>query len=142
MARRPLSERLATERERIAKLQENVRRLEAQERKTERAKDTRRKVLLGALVMNELERDTDMATELRRWLAERLPDYLTRDHDRDVMARFMGDGGAGERGSRDGGKGTGTGTGSAGDVTNDGGGDGILSAPSPASDRGGYDDGR
>ena len=55
MARRPLSERLQAERERIVKLQENVRRLEAQERKTERAKDTRRKVLLGALVMDELE---------------------------------------------------------------------------------------
>ena len=89
MARRPLSERLAAERERIAKLQENVRKLEAQERKTERAKDTRRKVLLGALVMDELERDTAMAGELRRWLADRLPDYLTRDHDREVMARFI-----------------------------------------------------
>ena len=142
MARRPLSERLAAERERIAKLQENVRRLEAQERKTERAKDTRRKVLLGALVMDELERDTGMATELRRWLADRLPDYLARDHDRDVMAQFMDDGGMGERGSRRGGEGAVMGASSAGDLTNDGRSDGASPAPSPASDLGRYDDGR
>ena len=142
MARRPISERLAAERQRIAKLQENVRRLEAQERKTERAKDTRRKVLLGALVMDELERDTGKASELRRWLAERLPDYLTRDHDRNVMARFMDDGGAGEHGDQRGGEEATTGTSSAGDLTNDGGGDGASSAPFPATDRSGYDDGR
>ena len=92
MARRPLSERLTAERERVAKAHERVRKLEAQERKTERAKDTRRKVLLGALVMEELERDTPMRSELERWLAERLPGYLIREHDRDVMAQFM-DGG-------------------------------------------------
>lgn len=138
MARRPISERLQAERERIAKLQENVRRLEAQERKTERAKDTRRKVLLGALVMDELERDTGMANELRRWLADRLPGYLTRDHDRDVMARFMEDDGAIERAN----EGDQSNVGTAGDLTNDGGGDGAPSVPSPATDRGGYGDGR
>ena len=142
MARRPISERLAAERERIAKLQENVRKLEAQERKTERAKDTRRKVLLGALVMDELERDTDMADELRRWLAERLPDYLTRDHDRDVMARFMDGDGANDRGDQHGGEGTTTDASSAGDLTNDGRGKDASAVPSLASDRGGYDDGR
>ena len=142
MARRPLSERLAAERERIAKLQENVRRLEAKERKIERAKDTRRKVLLGALVMDELERETGMANELRRWLVERLPDYLTRDHDRDVMARFTDGGEAKERDNQRGGEGAATGASSAGDLTNDGSGDGASSAPSPATDRGGYDDGR
>ena len=89
MVRRPLSERLAAERERVVKAHERVRKLEAQERKTERAKDTRRKVLLGALVVDELERSGAMADELRRWLNERLPGYLTRDHDREVMARFM-----------------------------------------------------
>ena len=89
MARRPLSERLATERERIARLQDKVRKLEAQERRTERSRDTRRKVLLGALVMDELERGSAMSGELRWWLAERLPDYLQRDNDREVMARFM-----------------------------------------------------
>ena len=112
MTRRPLAERLAAERECIAKLQDNVRRLEAQERKTERAKDTRRKVLLGALVMDELERDTTMANELQLWLADRLPDYLTRDHDRDVMARFM-----------DGDRSGDTADGSVGDPTNDAGSD-------------------
>lgn len=127
MSRRPLSERLTAERERMAKLQEKVRKLEAQERKTERAKDTRRKVLLGALVMDELERDGAMADELRRWLADRLPDYLTRDHDRDVMARFMG-GDAPD--------------GSVGDPTKDGHGLGTPSDPSSAPDAGGRDDER
>lgn len=128
MARRPLAERLATERERVAKLQDNVRRLEAQERKTERAKDTRRKVLLGTLVMDELERDTAMANGLRRWLAERLPDTLTRDHDRHVMARFMNRDGSSEAP-----------TGSVGDPSNDPDGISARVAPSPALDPGGRD---
>ena len=115
----------------MAKLQDKVRKLEAQERRTERAKDTRRKVLLGALVMDELERDTVMSGELRRWLANRIPDYLTRDHDRDVMARFMGGDGTGD-----------IDVGSAGDLTNDGGEDEAPSAPSPVLGRHGDDHGR
>ena len=79
-----------------------------------------------------------MASELRRWLAERLPDYLTRDHDRDVMAQFMDGGGANDRDV----EGSGTDVRSAGDLTNDGSGDGASAAPSPASGSGGYDDGR
>lgn len=128
MARRPLSERLAAERERMAKLQDKVRKLEAQERRTERSRDTRRKVLLGALVMDELERDTPMSGELRRWLAERLPGYLQRDNDRYVMARFM-DGEAPAS--------------SMGDPTNGRGDDASTPpSPSPAPDPGGYDGGR
>ena len=89
MAHRPLSERLAAERERAAKAQERVRRLEKQERATERANQKRREALLGMLVLDELKRETAMAGELRRWLHERLPNTLTRDRDREIMAAFL-----------------------------------------------------
>lgn len=91
MARRPLADRLAAERTRIAQAQERVRALEAQERKSGRAMDTRRKVLLGTLVIDELAADGPFAAELGRWLRQRLPHTLTRDTDRALMAQYLGE---------------------------------------------------
>lgn len=89
MARRTVEERIAAERERRAKSDARLKALQAQASKTERARDTRRKVLLGALVMDELTVRGPLAETLDRWLRERLPGHLTRDTDRELMAHFL-----------------------------------------------------
>lgn len=60
----------------------------AAEQKAKRSTDTRRKVLLGAWVMAQLE-DPKQGPVLRAWLADSLPRWLTRDDDREILADFM-----------------------------------------------------
>ncbi|MGO7888892.1 mobilization protein, partial [Rhizobium ruizarguesonis] len=52
----------------------------------ERAIDTRRKVLIGALVLHrrENERDVHIGGGLAAWRRSELPKFLTRDGDRDL----------------------------------------------------------
>ena len=60
--------------------------------KQERANDTRRKVLLGALVLHRLEngKDEEFARRLRDWLKRELPDFLTRLRQRNgIGARAL-----------------------------------------------------
>ena len=59
--------------------------------KQERANDTRRKVLLGALVLHRLEngKDEEFARRLRDWLKRELPDFLTRDTDKALFAELI-----------------------------------------------------
>lgn len=90
MARRTVEERIAAERERRAKSDARLKALQAQASKTERARDTRRKVLLGALVIDELTTQGPLAETLDRWLRERLPGYLSRETDRELMEQFLG----------------------------------------------------
>lgn len=89
MPRRTIAERIAAEKERRDKLDANLKTLQAQSAKVERAKDTRRKVLLGTLVMEELNASGAFTDTLTRWLRQRLPATLTRDTDRELMADFM-----------------------------------------------------
>nr|WP_205923369.1 mobilization protein [Rhizobium leguminosarum] len=72
--------------ERLAQLEAQKKTLQARLNKQERAKDTRRKVLLGALVLHRLEagRD-DFSKNLGDWLRRELPGFLTRDADREVL---------------------------------------------------------
>ena len=90
MARRPLSERIAAERERAAKANERIRKLEAQERRIETAKAKRQDALIAAVIRSELDRDTDEGRRLRNWLARTLDRHLERDVDRELMAPFLG----------------------------------------------------
>ena len=81
MARRTIEQK-------IAHLEEQKRSLQARLGKQERARDTRRKILLGALV---LQRMTNSANEvdvawLKSWMSRELPDFLTRDADRLLLA--------------------------------------------------------
>ena len=74
--------------QKIAHLDEQKRSLQARLGKQERARDTRRKILLGALV---LQRVTNSANEadvawLKSWMARELPDFLTRDVDRLLLS--------------------------------------------------------
>lgn len=80
MARRTIEERLA-------QLEAQKKALKARLGKEERAKDTRRKVLLGALVLHRLEsgKDEEFSRRLREWLKRELPGFLTRDGDKELF---------------------------------------------------------
>jgi hypothetical protein len=66
--------------------------LKARLAKQERANDTRRKVLLGALVLHRLEngKDEEFSRRLREWLKRELPDFLTRPGDKELFADLIG----------------------------------------------------
>jgi len=85
MARKSISER-------IAQLVAQKKALQARAGKQERANDTRRKVLLGALVLHRLENtgDAEFSKRLGDWLRRELPDFLTRDSDKALLADLFG----------------------------------------------------
>lgn len=76
MARRSIAERLA-------QLEAQRKTLQSRLGKQERAKDTRRKILLGAFVLHRLEKPdaSESSKNLRAWLAKELPKFLSRDDD-------------------------------------------------------------
>ncbi|WSH67931.1 mobilization protein (plasmid) [Rhizobium ruizarguesonis] len=73
--------------ERLAQLEAQRKTLQIRLSKQERAIDTRRKVLIGALVLHRLEHDRDgqIGGRLAEWLRRELPKFLTRDGDRDLF---------------------------------------------------------
>jgi hypothetical protein len=73
--------------QRIAELETRKKTLKARLGKQERARDTRRKILLGALVLHRLEHshDADFTRRLRDWLQKELPGFLTREGDSDLF---------------------------------------------------------
>ncbi|WLS12041.1 mobilization protein (plasmid) [Shinella sumterensis] len=69
--------------QRLAELEAQRTALKARLGKQERANDTRRKVLLGALVLHRLETGHDaFSRNLADWLRRELPGFLTRDNDK------------------------------------------------------------
>lgn len=70
--------------ERLAQLDAQRKTLQARLAKQQRAQDTRRKILLGALVLHRLETEADAAfsRQLAAWLRRELPGFLTRDADK------------------------------------------------------------
>jgi len=87
MARRSIAER-------IAQLEARKKALQARLSKQERAIDTRRKVLLGALVLQRLEtsHDPEFTRRLKDWLKRELPGFLTRENDRALFPEFIDQG--------------------------------------------------
>ena len=85
MARRSIEERLA-------QLDARRKTLQARLGKQDRANDTRRKVLLGALLLRRLEssNDPELVNRLREWLRRELPGFLTRDGDLALFADILG----------------------------------------------------
>ncbi|MBY5886578.1 mobilization protein (plasmid) [Rhizobium ruizarguesonis] len=77
--------------ERLAQLEAQRRTLQIRLSKQERAIDTRRKVLIGALVLHRLENDRDVQIGggLAEWLRRELPKFLTRDGDRDLFDALL-----------------------------------------------------
>ncbi|WP_112313477.1 mobilization protein [Pseudogemmobacter bohemicus] len=84
--------------ERLAQLDAQRAALKARLSKQERANDTRRKVLLGALVLHRLEngKDEEFSRRLGEWLKRELPDFLTRDGDKELFADLIGSAPTGE----------------------------------------------
>ncbi len=73
--------------ERLAQIDAQRKTLKARLGKQERAQDTRRKVLLGALVLHRLENsgNEEFSRRLGDWLRRELPGFLTRDGDKDLF---------------------------------------------------------
>lgn len=84
MARRSIDQR-------IAELEEQAKALKARKAKTDRANDTRRKVLLGSLLLRDIETENESSKPLRNWLLKELPGFLTRDHDRQIFEELLAD---------------------------------------------------
>ncbi len=82
MARRDIDQR-------IAELEEQAKALKARKAATERANETRRTVVLGSLILQEIDKDTEASKALRSWLAKELPEKLTRDRDREIFAELL-----------------------------------------------------
>lgn len=75
--------------ERIAQLEAQKKTLQARLGKQERAKDTRRKVLLGAFLLHRLENDRDFGPVLKDWVRRELPDFLVRPDDKALFAELL-----------------------------------------------------
>lgn len=73
--------------QRIAELEEQKKSLVARLGQQQKARDTRRKILLGSCVLHHLTQpdDTEFVPQLTEWLRQNLPEFLTRDHDRDLF---------------------------------------------------------
>ncbi|TFZ54949.1 mobilization protein [Methylorubrum sp. Q1] len=78
--------------QRLAQLDAQRAALKARQSKQDRAIDTRRKVLLGALVLQRLEAGHDPAftQRLTDWLRRELPGFLTREADKALFADLIG----------------------------------------------------
>ena len=86
MAKRSIAERLA-------QLEAQRRALQTKLGKQERAKDTRRKVLLGAFLLHRLEKGGDAFSkqQLPDWLRRELPKFITRDEDAALFDDLLGE---------------------------------------------------
>lgn len=82
MARRSIDQRIAV-------LEEQAKALKARKASTERANDTRRTVVLGSMVLREIDKDTAASKTLRAWLAKELPANLPRDRDHEIFAELL-----------------------------------------------------
>ncbi|KSV84377.1 hypothetical protein [Sinorhizobium sp. GL28] len=84
MARKSITQRLA-------ELEERKKTLKARLGKQERAQDTRRKILLGALVLHRLEHsnDPEFTKRLGEWLRRELPGFLTRENDQELFVDLL-----------------------------------------------------
>jgi hypothetical protein len=77
--------------ERLAQLDAQRKTLQSRLGKQERARDTRRKILLGALVLHRLEHsgDGEFSKRLGDWLRRELPGFLTRADDKALFADLL-----------------------------------------------------
>lgn len=78
-------------RERLLQLEARKQVLVARLAKQERAHDTRRKILIGALVLHRLQQsgDTELSRRLGDWLRAELPGFLTREGDKALFEDIL-----------------------------------------------------
>ncbi len=75
--------RRRTDGERLEELAERKRAIRARTEQRRRKEDTRRKILLGAWILHEMER-SGTGGRLRKWAARRLPGFV-RERDRHLF---------------------------------------------------------
>ncbi|MFN7023316.1 MAG: mobilization protein [Pseudorhizobium sp.] len=77
--------------QRIAELEARKQALQARLGKQERARDTRRRVVLGSFILHQLEfnADGEQGASLREWLRRDLPSFLTRYGDKKLFADIL-----------------------------------------------------
>ena len=77
--------------QRLAQLDAQRKTLQSRLGKQERARDTRRKILLGALVLHRLEQrgDGEFSKRLGDWLRRELPGFLTRADDKALFTDLL-----------------------------------------------------
>lgn len=77
--------------QRLAEIEAQRASLKARLSTQERTNDTRRKVLLGALVLQRLEASSDpeFTRRLGDWLRRELPGFLTREKDKELFADLL-----------------------------------------------------
>lgn len=85
MPRSSDQERLQKLQERRDQLNAQLAAMEARAKQTQKKQDDRRKILLGALVLADL----DKRPELKTYLAERLPSFLVRPEDKKLFADLL-----------------------------------------------------
>ena len=62
---------------------------ELRQARQERTQDTRRKVLLGALILHRIENDTENGERMKAWVAKELPGFLTRETDKALFPDLL-----------------------------------------------------
>ena len=76
--------------ERLTQIDARRQTLKARLIKLQRVEDTRRKILIGALVLHRLEHGSDaLSRGLLEWLRQELPTFLKRDIDRQLFADLL-----------------------------------------------------
>lgn len=81
-----------TLRQKLERLDARRQALAARLSKQQRSEDTRRKFLLGALVLHRLTHNRDaFSASLAGWLQRELPGFLSREQDRALLADLSGD---------------------------------------------------
>lgn len=90
--------------QRLAQIEARRRTLKARLGQQERREDTRRKILLGALVLHRLvnSNDAEFTRGLRDWLRRELPGFLIRDADKILFADLLPSEAAGASGGNSG----------------------------------------
>ncbi len=78
-----------TDEQRIAQLQARIEAIKARANKRSRADETKRKILLGALVLERWSRAVNTPV-LSDWIALELNGFLTRDSDRAIFGDILG----------------------------------------------------
>ena len=76
--------------ERLTQIEARRQALKARLSKLQRVEDTRRKILIGALVLHHREHGIDAVSKsLTDWLRQELPGFLQRDVDRQLFADLL-----------------------------------------------------
>ncbi len=72
--------------DKIKALDAQKKKLQAKLSKQKRAEDTRRKILLGSLLMAHMQNE-----RITSWVKKELPEFLTREHDKELFKDWLTD---------------------------------------------------